>query len=62
LPPSFLHFVVVGRTANDSEVPAPPLLELPTPISDLKEGEEEEEEEPRIGKGKEEETSLPSFS
>jgi hypothetical protein len=38
------------------------LLELPTPISDLKEGEEEEEEEPRIGKGKEEETSLPSFS
>ncbi|GAV64144.1 hypothetical protein CFOL_v3_07662, partial [Cephalotus follicularis] len=44
--------------------PTPPLLALttPTPISDLKEGEGEEEEDPRIGKGKEEETSLPSFS
>lgn len=30
--------------------------------SDLKEGEEEEEEGARIGRGKEEETSLPSFS
>jgi hypothetical protein len=52
----------VGRAASDSEVPAPTLLEPPTPITDLKEGEEEEEEEPRIGKGNEEETSLPSFS
>lgn len=67
----------MGRTDIDSEEaekvatpppppltpPFPPQLVAMAPVSDLKEGGEEEKEgEARIGKGKEEETNLPSFS